>query len=121
MSLVEKEVLYKMKISSTIFLNTIKQIKKYKQQIDKAIKLDMDNNYFIEKKTSYTQFNNVFDIQSIDVMINIIEPLINNILEELEQMCQAHEYIDDHIETGISCIMKKIYYCKVCHVSKKSE
>jgi len=118
---VEKEILYKMKTTASIFLNTLKQVRNLKAGIDKDIHLEMDNNYFVEKQTSYKDFNEVFDINSIDEVINILEPLINNILEEREKVCEKHEYIEDRVETGVECDMMTIYYCKFCHVSRKCE
>lgn len=121
MASVEKEILYKMKTTASIFLNTLKQVRKLKADIDKDIHLEMDNNYFVEKQTSYKDFNEVFDIKSIDEVINIVEPLINTILEERENVCEKHEYIEDRVETGVECYMMTIHYCKFCHVSRKSE
>ena len=45
---IEKDILYKMKTTANIFLNTLKQVKKLKAEIDKDVILEMDNNYFIE-------------------------------------------------------------------------
>ena len=47
---IEKDILYKMKTTANIFLNTLKQVKKLKAEIDKDVILEMDNNYFIEKE-----------------------------------------------------------------------
>ena len=118
---VEKEILYKMKTTASIFLNTLKQVRKLKEAIDKDIHLEMDNNYFVEKRTSYKDFAEVFDLTSIDEVINILEPLINNILEERDNVCENHEYIEDRVETGVERDMMTIYYCKFCYVSRKTE
>ena len=120
-SVVEKEILYKMKTAAGLFVNILKQVKKLKAEIDKDIHLEMDNNYFVETKTSYKDFNEIFDITSIDEMINIVEPLINNILEERDNVCEKHEYIEDRVETGVECDMMTIYYCKFCYVTRKNE
>ena len=117
----EREILYKMKTTASIFLNTLKQVRKLKEEIDKDIYLEMDNNYFVEKLTSYKDFAEVFDLTSIDEVISIVEPLINDILEERENICEKHEYIEDQVETGVERNMMTIYYCKFCHVSRKNE
>jgi len=116
---IEKDILYKMKTTASIFLNTLKQVKKLKAEIDKDIELEMDNNYFIEKKASYEQFNEIFDVLSIDNVINILEPLITDIVNEREQLCQKHEYVEDRVETGLDNYMMTIYYCKFCGVTRK--
>ena len=116
---IEKDILYKMKTTANIFLNTLKQVKKLKAEIDKDVILEMDNNYFIEKRASYQQFNEIFDASSIDDIINILEPLITDIVNEREQLCQKHEYVEDRVETGLDNYMMTIYYCKFCGVSRK--
>ena len=116
---IEKDILYKMKTTASIFLNTLKQVKKLKAEIDKDVILEMDNNYFIEKRASYQQFNEIFDESSIDDVINIIEPLITDIVNEREQLCQKHEYVEDRVETGLERDMMTIYYCKFCGVTRK--
>ena len=117
---IEKDILYKMKTTANIFLNTLKQVKKLKAEINKDIILEMDNNYFIENQTSYDQFNEIFDTSSIDDVINILEPLINNIVNEREQICQNHQYIEDRVETGLESDMMTIYCCKFCGVTRKN-
>uniref|UniRef100_A0A6C0I7Z3 Uncharacterized protein n=1 Tax=viral metagenome TaxID=1070528 RepID=A0A6C0I7Z3_9ZZZZ len=117
----EREILYKMKTTASIFLNTLKQVRKLKAEIDKNIELNMDNNYFVEKQTTNKDFNEVFDIKSIDEVINIVEPLIDEIMIEREKICENHEYIEDQVETGIECNMMTIYYCKFCHVTRMNE
>lgn len=116
---IEKDILYKMKTTANIFLNTLKHVKKLKEEIDKDIELEMDNNYFIEKKASYEQFNQIFDVSSIDDVINILEPLITDIMNEREEICQKHEYVEDRVETGLDNYMTTIYYCKFCSVTRK--
>ena len=118
---IEKDILYKMKTTANIFLNTLKQVKKLKAEIDKDVILEMDNNYFIEKRASYQQFNEIFDESSINDVINIIEPLITDIVNEREQLCQKHEYVEDRVETGLDNYMMTIYYCKFCGVSRKDK
>jgi hypothetical protein len=118
---IEKDILYTMKTTANIFLNTLKQVKKLKAEIDKDVILEMDNNYFIEKRASYQQFNEIFDESSINDVINIIEPLITDIVNEREQLCQKHEYIEDCVETGLECDMITFYYCKFCGVSRKDK
>ena len=39
----EKDILYKMKITTTMFLNMLKQVKKFKDEIAKDIDLKTDN------------------------------------------------------------------------------
>jgi hypothetical protein len=115
----EKEILYKMKIATTMFLNLLIQIKEIKAEIAKDIDLNMDNNYFIEHPSINFQFNDIFDDQSIENLIGIMNPFTKKIVEETEKMCSQHEYIRDSIDIG-SDESKTIYYCKHCHVSKKS-
>lgn len=116
----EKEILYKMKITTTMFLNLLKNIKGFKAEIAKDIDLNMDNQYFIENPKIYEQFNSIFDEDSIDNLITIINPFIDEITEEREKICVTHEYIKDVIDIGLDG-EQTIHYCKFCRVSKKSE
>ena len=65
----ERDILYKMKMTTTIFLNLLKQIKKTKIEIANDIEYIMDNNYFIEKPAINDQFNVIFDDSAIDNLI----------------------------------------------------
>jgi nitrate reductase cytochrome c-type subunit len=114
----EQEILNKMKITTTMFLNLLIQIKGITAEISKDIDLN-DNNYFIENPSINHQFNDIFDNQSIDNLIAIMNPFINEIVEEQEKICSQHEYVKDSIDIG-SDESKTIYYCKHCHVSRKS-
>ena len=116
----ERDILYKMKMTTTIFLNLLKQIKKTKIEIANDIEYIMDNNYFIEKTDVYDKFNALFDDQSIDNLLSIIDPLVEELARERDRVCENHEYIDDSIDDGPEK-SKTIYYCRVCHVSRKSE
>ena len=115
----ETEILYKMEKTTSMFLKLLYQIKSMKSEIINDIDLNMDNNYFIERPSIINQFNDIFDDQSIDNLIGIIDPFIKEILEEGEKLCSQHEYVKDSIDIG-SDESKTIYYCKHCHVSRKS-
>ncbi len=115
----ERDILYKMKMTTTIFLNLLKQIKKTKIEIANDIEYIMDNNYFIEKPAINDQFNVIFDDSAIDNLITLITPFSAEILAERDKLCVAHEYIEDSIDKGLED-SQTIYYCKTCHVSRKN-
>jgi len=116
----EKDILYKMKITTTMFLNMLKQVKKFKDEIAKDIDLKTDNLYFVENPEIYEQFNDIFDDASIENLTSIIYPFIDKITEERDKICEKHEYIKDVIDIGFED-SQTIYYCKFCRVSKKCE
>jgi hypothetical protein len=116
----EREIMTKMKTTTIMFSNLLTQIKGLKTSIAKDIDLNMDNNYFIEKTDVYDKFNALFDDQSIENLLSIIDPLVEELARERDRVCENHEYIKDSIEDGPEK-SKTIYYCRVCHVSRKSE
>lgn len=116
----EREIMYKMKTTTIMFSNLLKQMKGLKTSIAKDIDLLMDNNYFIEKTDINDKFNVIFDDQSIDNLLSIIDPFVYELVRERDRVCENHEYIKDTIDDGPEN-SKTIYYCRVCHVSRKSE
>jgi hypothetical protein len=116
----EREIMSKMKTTTTMFANLLKQLRELKHGIAKDIDLLMDNNYFIEKTDINDKFNALFDDQSIDNLLGIIEPFVEELVRERDRVCENHEYIKDSIDDGPEK-SKTIYYCRVCHVSRKSE
>ena len=116
----EREIMTKMKTTTIMFSNLLKQMKGLKTSIAKDIDLLMDNNYFIEKTDINDKFNVIFDDQSIDNLLCIIEPFVEDLVRERDRVCENHEYIKDSIDDGPDR-SKTIYYCCVCHVSRKSE
>jgi hypothetical protein len=116
----EREIMNKMKTATMMFSNLLNQIKVLKTCISKDIDLNMDNNYFIEKTDINDKFNAFFDDQTIDNLLSIIEPFVDELVTERDRVCENHEYIQDSIDDGPDK-SKTIYYCRVCHVSRKSE
>ena len=116
----EREIMSKMKTTTSMFANLLTQLRELKHGIAKDIDLLMDNNYFIEKTDINDKFNALFDDQSIDNLLGIIEPFVEELVRERDRVCENHEYIKDSIDDGPEK-SKTIYYCRVCHVSRKSE
>jgi hypothetical protein len=114
----ERDILNKMKISTKLFLNSLNHIKEIKAEIRQDIK-KIDTNYFTEKPHFFEQYDAIFDEASINALISIINPFIDNITEEQQSMCIFHEYIKDSIDVGLEN-SQTIFYCKNCYVSKHS-
>ena len=116
----EREIMSKMKTTTSMFANLLKQLRELKHGIAKDVDLLMDNNYFIEKTDINDKFNALFDDQSIENLLAIIETFVEELVRERDRVCENHEYIKDSIDDGPEK-SKTIYYCRVCHVSRKSE
>jgi hypothetical protein len=114
----ERDILNKMKISTEMFLNSLKQINEIKAEIIQDIK-KIDNNYFKEHSHFFEQYDAIFDEGSIASLIFIINPFIDNIKTEQTKMCMVHEYIKDSIDVGQDNSLT-IFYCKHCLTSKNN-
>jgi len=114
----ERDILNKMKISTKLFLNSLKHINEIKAEIIQDIK-NTNNNYFIEHPHFFQQYDAIFDEASIASLTAIINPFIDNITTEQTKMCVVHEYISDSIDIGIDN-SQTIYYCKNCLTSKNN-
>lgn len=114
----ERDILNKMKISTEMFLNSLKHINEIKAEIIQDIK-KTDNNYFNEHSHFFEQYDTIFDEASIASLTSIINPFIDNITTEQTKMCAVHEYIKDSIDVGLDNSLT-IFYCKHCLTSKKN-
>ncbi len=107
----EKEIINKMSFAMNTFLKAMKDLREIKNEIDNDV-LKLDNNFSLENQI-YKDFNVIFDINAMNGIIDIIEPLISTI-----EYCE-HEYVDDRVETGVESYMMTISYCKNCNITKK--
>lgn len=117
----EHMILNKMKLVTDMFIQTLKDVKKTTLEIQQIAKNEIDaDNFYIENHPLYKKFNETFDIEEIEgLIIDIMEPLLNEIDEERIGICEKHEYIEDRVETGVECDMMTIYCCKFCRAVKK--
>lgn len=107
----EKEIINKMSFVMNTFLKAMKELRDIKNEIDNDV-LKLDNNFCLENQV-YKDFNVIFDINAINGIIDIVEPVISSI-----EYCE-HDYIDDRVETGVESYMTTISYCKNCNITKK--
>jgi len=119
----EHDILNKMKTVADMFIQTLKDVKKTTIEIQQIVKNENDKKnddiYYIENHPLYKKFNEVFDIDTLNHLIGIMEPLLNEIEEERVGICDEHEYIEHSVETGVECDMMTIYCCKFCRAVKK--
>jgi hypothetical protein len=116
----EHVILNKMKEATNNFIKTLNTIKTTAVEIEQIAKNEIDNdNYYVENCLVYKKFNEIFDIDTINHLIDSVEPLLNEIDDEKQKVCENHEYIEDRVETGVECDMITIYCCKFCRVIKK--
>ena len=120
----EHMILNKMKLVTDMFINILKDVKKTTLEIQQIVKNENDKKnddiYYLENHPLYKKFNETFDIEEIEgLIIEIMEPLLNEIEEERIGICEKHEYIEDRVETGVECDMMTIYCCKFCRAVKK--
>ena len=116
----EHIILNKMKETTYNFIKTLNTIKIKAVEIEQIAKNEIDNdNYYLENCLVYKKFNEIFDIDTINHLIDSVEPLLNEIDDEKQIICENHEFIEDRVETGVECNMMTIYYCKFCRVVRK--
>jgi hypothetical protein len=116
----EHIILNKMKEATNNFIKILNTIKTTAVEIEQIAKNEIDNdNYYVENCLTYKKFNEIFDIDVINHLIDSVEPLLNEIDDEKQKVCENHEYIEDRVETGLECDMMTIYCCKFCRVIKK--
>ena len=116
----EHKILNKMKLVSEIFVNTLITVKIITEEIEKLSKIEIDNgNCSIENNEIYKKFNEIFESETISHLIDVVDPVISEIENEIIKTCENHIYEEHRVETGLEGDMMTIYCCKFCNSVKK--